>query len=283
MEAESPRLSVVTVNWNTRDLLHNCLASIASDPGLSLQAQRSANDGQRVEIIVVDNASADGSAEMVRAEYPEVELIVNAQNVGFARANNQGIRASQGQYIVLLNSDTVVPSGALAALAAFLEAHPEAGAIGPRLVWSDGTPQPYAFGGDPTLAYLARRGLNRILFHRYLHDWSTGAPRKVDWVAGTCLMIRREVLDRAGLLDERIFLYFEDNDWCLRMREAGWQVYYNPQVEIVHLGGQSAAKNPAARRAYYDSLQYFYRKHYGPLALGVLRLCLPFYRLALRP
>ena len=216
---------------------------------------------------------------MVRAEFPAVTLIANTENLGFARANNQGIRASQGRYVVLLNSDTVVPPGALEALVAFMDAHPEAGVVGPRLLRPDGTPQPYAFGGDPTLGYLLRRGVNRLLFRRPLHDWATDAIQEVDWVSGACLMARRAAIDQAGLLDETIFMYFEDNDWCLRIRQAGWKVYYNPQAAITHIGGQSLAQNPAARRAYGDSLRYFYAKHYSLPAQWMLSVCLMLYRL----
>ena len=204
-------LTVVVVSWNVITLLRDCLRSVASDLGCLSS-----------ETIVVDNASADDSAAMVRAEFPEVTLIVNTDNFGFARANNQAIRASSGRYVVLLNSDTIVPPGALETLVAFLDAHPEAGVVGPRLLRPDGTAQPYAFGGDPTLGYLLRRGINRLIFQRPLHDWTTDTVQQVDWVSGACLMVRREAIDRAGLLDESIFMYFEDNDWCLRIRQAGW-------------------------------------------------------------
>ncbi len=283
---EQPVLSVIIVTWNVRDLLRECLRSVVGSQEPGARSQES-TDGRlppapcslTPEIIVVDNASRDGSADMVRTEFPGVRLIANAENLGFARANNQGIRASQGRYVVLLNSDTLVPPGALAALVAFMDAHPDAGAVGPRLLRPDGTAQPYAFGGDPTPRYLLARGVNRLIFRRPLHDWATDAVQQVDWVSGACLMVRREAMDQAGLLDENIFMYFEDNDWCLRIRGAGWKVYYNPQAAITHIGGQSLAQNPAARRAYGESLQYFYAKHYGPRALALLKLCLPLYRL----
>jgi len=273
---EQPTLSVIIVTWNGRELLRNCLRTVVR--GLTPDPW-----SLTPELIVVDNASTDGSAEMVRREFPDAQVIVNAENVGFARANNQGIRVSRGRYVLLLNNDTLVPSGALEALVAFMEAHGDAGAVCPRLRRPDGTPQPFAFGGDPTLGYLLRRGINRLIFRRSLHDWATDAIQLVNWVSGACLLARREAIDRAGLLDEAIFMYFEDNDWCLRIRQAGWRVYYNPQVAITHIGGQSLARNPAARRAYYESLRYFYRKHYGPRALAVLNLCLPFYRIFPRP
>ena len=183
----------------------------------------------------------------------------------------------------MLNNDTLVPPGALERLVAFMDAHSDAGAVGPRLLRPDGIPQPFVFGGDPTLRYLLARGINRLLFGRPLHDWATDAIQPVDWVSGACLMARRAAIEQAGLLDEAIFMYFEDNDWCLRIRQAGWQVVYNPQVAITHIGGQSVARNPAAQSAYYDSLRYFYHQHYGSGALTLLTLCLPFYRRLLGP
>ena len=264
-------LSVIVVSWNVVDLLRNCLHSVAA--------------GVRdltYEVIVADNASTDDSAAMVRAEFPTIRLIANSENLGFARANNQGIRVSQGRYVVLLNSDTVASAAALDALVAFMDAHHEAGAVGPRLLRPDGTAQPYAFGGDPTLGYLARRGLNRLLRRRYLHDWNTDAIQEVDWVSGACLMARRAAVEQAGPLDESMFMYFEDNEWCLRIRKAGWKVYYDPQAAIVHLGGQSVAKNPAARQAYTRSLRIFYRKHYGVLECTVMDVLLLLYQWLMR-
>ena len=152
------------------------------------------------------------------------------------------------------------------------------GACSPRLLRPDGSPQPYAFGDDPTLGYLLRRGVSRWLFRRPLHDWDTGAVLEVGWVSGACLVARRQAIEQAGGLDERIFMYFEDSDWCRRMRLAGWKVCYVPAVEITHIGGASVSQNPAARAAYYDSLVYFYGKHYGRVPQALLRLVLALYR-----
>jgi len=260
-------LSVVILSWNVRDLLLQCLRTIPVAVG-SLPT----------ETIVVDNASSDGSSDMVQREFPGVRLITNANNVGFTRANNQGIAASGGRYVLLLNSDTRLPPGALASLVQFMEQHSTVGACGPRLVQADGRAQAFVFGGDPTLLYLLRRGLYRLLWRKPLHDWRTNQIQEADWVSGACLLARREAIDQVGLLDENIFMYFEDNDWCLRFRKAGWKVYYNPKVEIVHLGGQSLAQNPEAQTAYYRSLDYFYRKHYGPVPWAMLQIMLPLYR-----
>jgi len=281
---DQPILSVIIVNWNGRELLRNCLRSLLGHRSSVIGRQLNTGPGPATEpfrlsteIIVVDNASTDGSAEMVSREFPDVRQIINAENLGFARANNVGIRAARGRYILLLNNDTVASPDALEGLVAFMEAHPDAGAVGPRLLRPDGAAQPYAFGCDPTPGYLLRRGINRLLFGRPLHDWATNDVQPVDWVSGACLLARRAAIEQAGLLDEKIFMYFEDNDWCLRIRRAGWRVYYDPQVAIIHIGGQSLAHNPAAARAYRESLRYFYRKHYGPAANGMLWLLLPIY------
>lgn len=259
-------LSVIIVNWNTRRLLTNCLSS----------ALDSKTQACQFEVIVVDNASTDGSPTMVVEQFPQVQLIQNDANLGFSRANNNGIRCSQGRYVLLLNSDTVVPDRTLALMVQFMDKHPEAGAMGPRLVLPDGGPQPYSFGCDPTIGYLLRRGFNLFLRKRYLHDWGIGEIREVDWVSGASLMLRRKALEETGLLDENFFLYFEDNDLCLRLRQKGWKVYFNPMVEVVHLGG--VVKNEPARAEYYHSLLYFYSKHYGKLRTAILIMLLPFYR-----
>ncbi len=262
-------LLVIIVSWNVNSLLANCLHSILNE-----------TTEVDFQVIVVDNASTDGSADMVAHDFPAVQLIRSDVNLGFAGGNNLGIQAADSAipYILLLNSDTLVKPGALTALVRFMDTHPETGAVGPRLLRPDGTPQPYAFGGDPTPLYLLRRGLKRLLFHRYLHDWATDEIQAVDWVSGACLLARHVAIEQVGVLDKNMFMYFEDSEWCLRMRKAGWKVYYNPQVEIVHLGGQSLKKNPEAQQAYYRSLEYFYRKHYGTLTRLALNVMLPLYQ-----
>ena len=261
----APALLILIVSWNTRDLLRDCLHSVqpAAHPGW--------------DVLVVDNVSTDDSVAMVRSEFPSVRLIENAVNSGYACANNQGLRAITAPYALLLNSDTRATPEAIHGLVAFMEAHPEAGAVSPRLLRADGTAQPFAFGGDPTLSYLLRRGALRVTTRRYLHDWATANTQSVDWVSGACLLVRRTAYEQVGLLDEDFFMYFEDNDWCLRLRQAGWKNYYHPAESIVHLGGQSLARNPQAQSSYEASLRYFYRKHYGPVAELVLRMLLPVY------
>jgi len=260
-------LSIVIVSWNARDLLLQCLQSVADTL-----------DDLSAETTVVDNASTDGTAAAVEEAFPWARVISISPNRGFAAGNNVGIRASTGRYVMLLNSDTLVPSGALAGLVEFMERHADAGACGPRLVHPNQQIQAFAFGCDPTLSYLLKRGVNRLLRNRALHDWRTDKVQPVDWAAGTALVVRRQALQSAGLLDETFYAYFEDNDWCLRIRQSGWQVYYNPQISIFHLGGQSLRKDPAARNAYYNSLLHFYAKHYSSFARWLLLICLAPYR-----
>jgi N-acetylglucosaminyl-diphospho-decaprenol L-rhamnosyltransferase len=263
-------LCIIIVNWNTADLLQDCLESLR------------AGEVRLDEVWVVDNASTDDSVARVAQRFPAVHLIRNSANVGFAGANNQGIAASTGEYVLLLNSDTLVPPGTVASLVRFMSEHSRVGACGPRLLRPDGTPQPYAYGGDPTLAYLLRRGLGRLLLGRSLHDWTTDRMLEVDWVSGACLLLRRAALEQVGLLDGQFFMYFEDNDLCLRLRRAGWLIYYAPGSAITHLGGQSLRRNPPAQAAYQNSLRYFYAKHYGPAERVLLNAGLAIYNRLLR-
>ncbi len=259
-------LSIIIVSWNVRDLLRACLASLPAalpPPDASQPLTFHASRFTFHETIVIDNASADDSADMVARDFPDVRLIRNTANLGFGRANNQGIALAQGRYLLLLNSDTILPPGALVLLLDFMETHPQAGACSPRLLLPDGRPQPYAFGNDPSLGYLLRRGINRLVFRRPLHDWATAISQPVDWISGACLLLRRDALQQVGGFDEAFFMYFEDVDLCLRLRQAGWQVWHHPAVGITHLGGQSLKQNPAAQAAYQQSLRHFYCKHYS--------------------
>jgi GT2 family glycosyltransferase len=265
-------VSIIIVSWNTVGLLRNCLNSIYDNY----------NGSGGMQVVVVDNGSSDGSAEMVGLEFPRTSLIRNDHNLGFAKASNQGIRASNSRYILLLNSDTIVKKNTIERLVQFMREEPDAGVCGARLLLPTGQTQPYLFGSDPTIPYLLKRAFYRFFMHRPMHDWNTENPQEVDWASGACLIVRQDAIDTAGLLDENFFMYFEDSDWCLRMRRQGWKVYYNPRAGVVHFGGQSLLKNPKAKVSYYRSLSYFYRKHYGLLACSLLNLILGPYRLFLR-
>jgi len=258
-------LSIVIVNWNTRELLAQCLDSIPLAIG-----------GLSYEVIVVDNASTDGSQAMVRNRFPWVTLVENAENLGFVRANNQAMALSRGRYVLLLNSDTVAPPQALARMVDFMDHRIDAGAAGPRLLNPDGTFQA-SYADFPTLLSesLSAAGLNRWLYGPY-HPSPSPHPNEtrqpVDWVQGACLLVRREALDAIGLLDEGFWMYSEETDLCYRIHQAGWNVYYLPDVEIIHLGGASSRqRQPESVAQLYRSKLRFFRKYQGPFQVHLLR------------
>jgi len=260
----------VVVSWNSAGQLRGCLASLhAAEP--------------RPGIVVVDNASSDGTCDLVRNEFPDVVLLANASNPGFAAATNQGVRAALArgaERILLLNPDAEIAPPALSELERTLGSDPGLGLVAPAIVTGDGSPQAFAFGGDPSLRYLLRRGAGRLLRRPPLHDW--GSPTEVgpDWVTGACILARAEVFRRGVWFDEGYFLYFEDNDWCLRARQAGWGLRRVPTVAARHLGGCSLRQNSAARAAYARSLRRFYARHYPRWHGWVLRALWPLYERA---
>ncbi|MFQ3661914.1 MAG: glycosyltransferase family 2 protein [Chloroflexaceae bacterium] len=245
-----PDLAIIIVNWNTRQLLLDCLAAIpAATPGIT------------AEIWVVDNGSTDGSVTAVQSYHPEVRIIANRDNKGFAAANNQAIRASDSRHVLLLNSDTVARPGSLTALARFLDAHPEVGMVGSRLLNPDGSLQPSWAMFPSIFTELVGKKL-RLRWRYPTRDGSRAYS--TDWVDGAVLMIRRSILPQVGLMDEHYFMYSEEVDWCYRTRRAGYQICYLPDAEVVHLGGQSS-KQAATRMKYelYRSKLRFFNKHYG--------------------
>ena len=231
-------VSVIIVNWNTEGLLRDCLNSIYEQAG-----------EVDYEVIVVDNASTDGSAEMVRHDFPDVVLIENRDNRGFAAANNQGIAMAQGRYILLLNTDTIVLDYAIDKAVSFADAHPEAAVVGCRVLNPNRTLQ--------TTCFMFPSILNMLLSSSYLYKlfpksklfgrermawWDRNDTREVDVVTGCFMMVRREAIDKVGVMDERFFMYGEETDWCYRFKQAGWKVFFTPCAEIIHLGGQSSKK-----------------------------------------
>jgi N-acetylglucosaminyl-diphospho-decaprenol L-rhamnosyltransferase len=260
-------LSVVIVNWSTRDLLAQCLQSIWDTAG-----------GLDLEVILVDNASTDDSVEMTRRAFPQVQVIANAENVGFVRANNQAMRRARGRYLLLLNSDAEVLPGTLGESVRFMDEHPRAGVLGARLLNTDGTFQA-SYTPFPTLwrEFLILSALGRWLvrptYPSHGPQQGLGALRINGYLEGAYLMARREAVDQVGELDERIFMYAEDVDWCYRFLQAGWEVWYLPQVAVIHHGGQSSRKRRRRMEAeLYRSRVYFFRKHYGKNAALRLRL-----------
>jgi len=252
-------LSVVIVNWNTRDLLRACLASLA-DECESLA-------GDTVQVVVVDNGSTDGSAEMVSNEFPWVHFDARRRNSGFAAANNAGVRLTNGRYVLLLNPDTEIRPGALKTMISFLDTHPEAGAIGPRLTNPDGSLQLSCYPVPTLLRELWRLlhlDLVRPLAVYPIDTWDSNNPHQVETVQGACLMVRNSVLEQVGLLDENFFVYTEEIDFCRRVASKGWALYWLPTALVVHYGGQSTrqAATKMFIQLYRSKLQYF-RKHYG--------------------
>jgi N-acetylglucosaminyl-diphospho-decaprenol L-rhamnosyltransferase len=262
-------LSIVVVNWNARAWLERCLATVFAD------ADRSPF---RIEVIVVDNASADGSTEMVRRCFPAARLIENPDNLGFAAANNLGIRAASGRFVMLLNPDTELQAGALQTLVEHAEARPDVGAAGPKLIGSRGTLEA-SCTRFPTLA----RELAH-LFHlggvlpttAYRMDrWDPAESRRVDVIQGACMLLRRSALDQIGLLDEDYFMYSEEVDLCHRLVRAGWTISWVGAAVVVHHGGQSTRQVPLAMfLELYRSKVLFFRKCRGRLGAAGFKLIL---------
>jgi len=261
-------LSLIVVNWNAKELLKGCLRSI--------QKNMVQIDG---EVLVVDNGSGDGSPEVVKREFSWVRLLRNKENVGFARANNQAIRVSEGRYILLLNPDAVLRRGALDKMIKYIRAHPEAGIVAPKLLNADSSLQLSCqsfpslrteFFHSTLLEELFPK--NRIIGNYRMTNWDHNSIREVDWVSGACMMVRRETIDEVGLLDESIFMYAEDIDWCYRIKNAGWKICYLPQAKVIHYQSEIAKINLASMLLNsYGGLYHFFRKHYGRQAAVIFR------------
>ncbi len=250
-------LSVIIVNWNTKEYLFHCIDSILQKKG-----------SIRTEIIVIDNGSRDRSGEEVKRQFPGIHLIENGRNLGFAKAVNQGLRVSSGRYLLLLNPDTQVREGAIENLVSFMESHAEAGVAGAQLLNGDGSKQNSIANFPSLTTELLNKNLLRRLFPRKFPGKERDYPEpiEVDSVIGACMVVRRDVLDQVGLLDEDYFLFLEETDWCYRIKRAGWKVYHVPQAEIIHFQGKSAeAVKKRARVEFYRSRYLFFRKNMGSL------------------
>lgn len=261
-------VSVVIVTYNVREFLEQALRSVER-----------ASAGLAVETWVVDNDSADGSAEMVREQFPDVRLVANEENVGFAVANNQALREAAGRYVLVLNPDTILQEDTLRRLVAFMDAHPDAGAAGCRILNPDGTFAPESRRAFPTpaVAFYRIAGLSRLFPHsptfgRYnLTYLPVDEVCEVDALSGSCMMVRREAMwgradaeGAAGLFDEAFFMYGEDLDWCYRIQQAGWRIYYTPDTQIVHYKGESTKKGDLRYVVlFYGAMLRFVEKHLG--------------------
>jgi len=251
------KISIIIPSWNTKGLLRNCLKSL----------------GSSYEIIVVDNGSTDGSPVMVEKEFPHVLLIKNKKNLGFGAANNQGMKRAKGDYLLLLNSDTIVKDKAPLLMAKYLKEYKEVGVVGCQLLNKDGSLQPSA-GPFP--------GLKIALIMLFLEHWfgdlvrsSFKTAKEVDWVMGAAFMLRREILEKVGFMDEGLFMYMDEVEYSLRIKKAGYKVVFYPRAQIIHLWeGSSRTGRTDPILNIYRGLIYFYKKHYPQWQLPILRLML---------
>lgn len=266
-------VSIIIVAWNVQDFLRNCLKSIYKE-----------SKGIEFEVIYVDNASKDGSVEMVRKNFPKVKIIQNSQNKGFAAANNQAIEEAKGRYVLLLNSDTIVLDDAIAKTIQFADAHSEAAVVGCKVLNPDKTLQPTCFM-FPAI-------LNMLLLASYLYKlfpkskffgrermtwWDRSDQREVDVVTGCFMLVRRKAIEQLGMLDERFFIYSEETDWCYRFKKNGWKMLFTPEPEIIHYGGQTVKQRADTFKFQIHGSKLVFMKKYGnrltfPLACFLMAL-----------
>ena len=269
-------LDILLVNYNTAALL---------EPMFTALRQSSSADEMRY--LLVDNASVDNSLESLAKVCPEALLIANAHNVGFGRANNQLVEHLQGKYALLLNTDPFVAADTLSKTLDYMEAHPDCGVLGVRLVGREGDLQPSCrYFPTPLNVFVARTGLARFFpWVKMVDDmaWDHASVRECDWLPGCYYLIRREVIDQVGLFDPRYFLYYEEVDHCMRVKQAGWKVVYYPHTTVVHIGGESAKSvaelNAASRQIstlQIESELLYFRKHHGLLGLAAHMLLVSF-------
>jgi GT2 family glycosyltransferase len=248
------KLSVVIVSYNVRALLTACIDSVVK-----------AAEGIDTEVFVVDNDSADDTVEVIARDYPWVNLINNKENLGFSKANNMAIRQSVGEYVLLLNPDTVVADGTLRGAVTFMDQHPEAGGAGVRMHNADGTLAPESRRAVPT-PFVAARKMLGFSKRYYMSHLPWDKPGKIEVVSGAFMLLRRKAIDQVGLLDEDFFMYGEDIDLSYRLLQGGWQNWYLP-LDIVHYKGQSTQKSDFRYvHVFYQAMLIFFRKHYSHLS-----------------
>jgi len=253
------QLSIIIVCWNVRAELLNCLRSILANP-----------PGCVYEIIVIDNAGSDGTADAVRRQFPAVKLIANDENRGFAAANNQGLESARGRYIFFLNPDTIIKNNSIDILLDYMQRNPEVAVCSPRLVFEDGRIQmtvrryPSYTGALHRHTFFKVLGIFKPAYNKWLmKDFSYNEVAEVEQVIGAALMVRKEVLDNVGPMDDKnFFMYYEEVDLCYRIKQAGWRVMFVPDAEIIHLAGRSSGQVPVEKTIMaMTSLLKFFKKH----------------------
>lgn len=253
-------LSIIILNYNTCELTLKALRSVYAS-----------RTGYQFEVILIDNASSDSSVKKIREEFPQVQLIENQENVGFAKANNQGMRIATGRYILLLNSDTIVQTDTLEIMVRFMDEHPDVGASGCKVILPDGSLDKACRRGFPTpsASFYYAFGISKLFphvprFNQYqLGYLNPDEEYPVDCLVGAFMLVRRKAIDEVGLLDEQFFMYGEDVDWCYRIKQAGWTNYYYPKTHIIHYKGASSRKRPLKIvYEFHRAMYLFHRKHF---------------------
>lgn len=263
-------MSIIIVSWNVSALLDACLRSVYTE----------SVGPYSYELVVVDNASSDGSVTMIQTQYPQAQVIANNANLGFTKANNLALTGCKARYALLLNPDTKVTKGAIQSMLDYMEGHPEVGMVGPRLVYGDGRLQP-SRRRFPTLWMALAESTpwewhlphNRLARAYRLEDRPDDVTQEVDWVTGACMLVRREVWEQVGAFDERFFMYSEELDWCRRIVAAGWHIVYLPTATVIHYEGASSGQVVAARTIRFNvSKVRYFLKHHGWLLATILRV-----------
>ncbi|MBP2242344.1 GT2 family glycosyltransferase [Cytobacillus eiseniae] len=254
-------VSIIIVNYNTKKLTLDCIRSIYDSYSYS-----------SIEIFLVDNNSTDGSLAAIKDKYKDIIIIANSENVGFSKANNQAINLSKGRYILLLNSDTIVKNGTIDVISRFMDENKEVGATGCKVLLPDGHLDQACHRGFPTpassfyyLVGLDKRFPNKPRYNGYhLSHLNLDEVHEVDCLVGAFMMVRRETIEQVGLLDEMYFMYGEDIDWCYRIKQAGWKIYYNPKTEIIHYKGASSRKKPyKIVYEFHRAMYLFHKRHFA--------------------
>ncbi len=258
-------VSIIIVNWNTREIVRDCLQSVYEQ-----------TKGISFEVIVIDNASSDGSAEMLRKEFPQIVLIENRDNRGFAAANNQGMKIAKGRYVLLLNPDTIVLDGAIQKSVAYTDNHPDIGVLGCQVWLNENQIQRTCFSFPSLYGLIVQKmGLRRLFPRSRAFGWidygwwDRTTPMEVDVVSGMFMLVRRQAIEQVGLMDEAYFVYAEETDWCYRFKKAGWPRVFAPVARIIHLDGGNKSTDLVKVKMYVQmqkSLLIFYRKNCGVLS-----------------
>lgn len=278
-----PILSIIILSYNTKELLRNTISSIyQSEKNLSF-----------FEIIVFDNNSQDQSVEMVKRNFPKVKLMISKKNLGFGKGNNQAAQKAQGKYLLFLNSDTIIKNKALGEMVGFIDANSQIGILGPKLVLKSGAIQPHFIGYKLNLAQVFKNRIAKILFilgfqslwlsRLSLEYWDWQKPKEVDWVTGAAILIKKELFKKLNGFDLNFFMYFEDQDLCLRAKKQKFEIWVLPKAKIIHLGGKSIKLDANRKKYYYQSQDYFFKKHFTGIEYLLMKvISLPYRMRVLR-